>query len=507
MDEAMKVTALELQGVSKTFGGEKALDDVSLRLEAGEVRALVGQNGSGKSTLVKILTGYHAPDQGARIQVWGEELSLPIDAPQHHGIAVIHQDLGLCEELTVTENFGVGSSYGVGKGRPVRWRGERRRCRELCERFGVDISPDALVVGLSPSQRAMLAIVRAIRQLDDAGDQQLFILDEPTTYLAREAAVQVTDLIRRVADAGAAALFVSHRLAEVKRVSDRISVLRDGKLVDTVESDASTEASILELMLGRSIGDFYPAKVEGMRGEEVLQVENLSGNRVESVSFAARRGEILGVTGLVGMGHDELPYLIVERSRRHGGTAVIDGTEVGSPAEAIGAGAGLVPANRLRDSVWAEATAAENMTIASLPSYTNGGRIDYAAERHDVAELVRRFQVQPPRPQQPVTSFSGGNQQKIVLAKWLKMDPTVLLLHEPTQGVDAGARKAVLELVCECARQGASVVIFSADYEQLDHLCTRVLVLQHGSISATLEGDDLNEANIVRACQGLAVAA
>jgi ribose transport system ATP-binding protein len=503
----MKRNALELQGVSKTFGGEKALDDVSLQLEAGEVRALVGQNGSGKSTLVKILTGYHAPDPGAHITFWGEELPLPVDAPQKHGIAVIHQDLGLCEELTVTENFGAGSSYGVGKGRPVNWRAERRRCRELCERFGVEIAPDALVVGLSPSERAMLAIVRALRQLEDAGDQQLFILDEPTTYLAREAAVQVTDLIRRVADAGAAALFVSHRLAEVKRVSDNISVLRDGRLVDTVTAADSTEASILELMLGRSIGDFYPAKVEGRQGEEVLRVEDLEGDRVEGVSFAGRRGEILGITGLVGMGHDELPYLIVERARRSAGTATVDGTEIGSPAEAIAAGAGLVPANRLRDSVWSEATAAENMTISSLPDYTKGGRIDYGAERNDVLGLIKRFQVQPARATLPVASFSGGNQQKIVLAKWLKMNPTVLLLHEPTQGVDAGARKAVLELVCESARQGAAVVIFSADYEQLDHLCTRVLVLQHGQISATLEGDDLNETNIVRACQGLAVAA
>ncbi len=496
--------ALSLERVSKTFSGTTVLDEVSMELAPGEVRALVGQNGSGKSTLVKILTGFHAADDGATVCCWGEELELPITSPQSHGIAVIHQDLGLCEELTVVENFGVGSRYGAAPGRPVRWSAERRRCRELCERFEVDLDTETLVAELDPSHRAMLAIVRAVRQLEDGGDRQLFILDEPTTYLTKHAAEGVTDLIRRVANAGAAALFVSHRLAEVTKISDKISVLRDGRLVATVEASGATQAGLLELMLGRSIGDFYPPKPPESSGEVALSVSALSGEQVEEAGFEVSRGEILGVTGLVGMGQDELPYLIVDRHRRSGGVAEVAGQgEIGSPAGAIAAGVALVPANRQRESVWMEATAAENMTIASLSEYTRGGRIRYGEEGNDVLNLMRRFQVSPAAPTRPVGTFSGGNQQKIVLAKWLKMQPKVLLLHEPTQGVDAGARKSVLEMVGDSAREGAGVVIFSADYEQLERLCHRVLVLRHGRIGTELSGAELTEANIVRACQGM----
>jgi ribose transport system ATP-binding protein len=500
--------ALSLEHVSKTFTATKVLDDVSMDLAPGEVRALVGANGSGKSTLVKILTGYHAPDAGARIRFWGEELEFPLASPQSHGIAVIHQDLGLCEELTVVENFGVGSRYGANRRRPVHWAAERRRCRELCERFEVRLSSDALVTGLDPSERAMLAIIRAVRQLEDGGKRQLFILDEPTTYLTRHAAEQVTDLIRRVADAGAAALFVSHRLAEVTKISDQISILRDGRLVDTVKASTSTQASLLELMLGRSIGDFYPPKLKSTAGEVVFAADGLVGEQVEDISFEVARGEILGITGLVGMGQDELPYLIVEGRRRQGGTALVAGTEqIETPAEAIAAGVALVPANRQRQSVWIEATAVENMTIASLDGYIRGGRIRHREEVSDVTNLMKRFQVSPVAPNRPVSTYSGGNQQKIVLAKWLKMKPRVLLLHEPTQGVDAGARKAVLEMVGQSARAGAGVVIFSADYEQLDHLCQRVLILRHGRIATSLSGAEVSEPNIVRACQGLTEAA
>jgi ribose transport system ATP-binding protein len=497
-----------LEHVSKTFAGVTVLSDVSLELAPGEVRALVGQNGSGKSTLVKVLTGYHAPDEGARLRFWGEELAFPLGSPQEHGIAVIHQDLALVESMTVLENFGISSRYGAGRGHPVSWSAEQDRCRELCERFEVKLSPDVLVAELDPSERAMLAIIRAVRQLEDGGTRQLFILDEPTTYLTSHAAEQVTDLIRRVADAGAAALFVSHRLAEVTRISDQISVLRDGHLVDTVVAKDATEASLLELMLGRSIGDFYPPKLSERPGETVLTVDSMVGEQIEDTSFVVRRGEILGITGLVGMGQDELPYLIVDRHRRHGGTAsVADGHEINSPAEAIAAGVALVPANRQRESIWIDATATENMTIASLGEYVRGGRIRYAEETADVLGLMQRFQVMPTAPSRPVGTFSGGNQQKIVLAKWLKLGPSVLLLHEPTQGVDAGARKSVLEMVCDSARNGAGVIIFSADYEQLDHLCQRVLVLRHGNIAHSLSGAEVSEANIVRACHGLVEAA
>lgn len=497
--------ALEVRSVSKRFGGVHALVDVDLQLRRGEILGLVGENGSGKSTLVKVLSGYHTPERGAAGEVFGRPLSFPVNNPGELGIAVIHQDLALVDEMTVVENLGVSSGYAASGLRPVRWRRERSRSVELLERFGVDVDPGARVGDLAPAERASVAIVRATRELSSYAHQHILILDEPTSYLTGAEAERVMRVMRTVAESGSSVIFISHHLHEVVEVADRVVVLRDGRVVADVDAATTTEARIIAHMLGRELGDFYPARLDPAGTSDVAMVaEGITGQIVEDLSFELRHGEILGVTGLAGMGQQELPYLLTGvQTPRSGIARRGDGRLMGrSPAASLRAGVVLVPGNRQRDGVWLDATAAENISLPVLREYYRRGWLYGREESTRAKGLMQMFRVQPPMAEQKVSNFSGGNQQKIVLAKWLQGEPDVLLLDEPTQGVDAGARKEILEIVRAATEAGAGVAIFSSDLEQLANVCTRVLVLWRGRAAAELVGDEINEDSLLQACQG-----
>lgn len=497
--------ALDVRSVSKRFGGVHALVDVDLKLRRGEILGLVGENGSGKSTLVKVLSGYHAPERGAAGEVFGRPLSFPVNNPGELGIAVIHQDLALVDEMTVVENLGVSSGYAASGLRPVRWRRERSRSVELLERFGVEVDPGARVGDLAPAERASVAIVRATRELSSHAHQHILILDEPTSYLTGAEAERVMRVMRTVAESGSSVIFISHHLHEVVEVADRVVVLRDGHVVADMDAATTTEARIIAHMLGRELGDFYPARLDPAGTSDLAMVaEGMTGEIVEDLSFELRHGEILGITGLAGMGQQELPYLLTGVQTPAGGVARRgDGRVLGrSPAATLRAGVVMVPGNRQRDGVWLDATAAENISLPVLREYYRRGWLNGREESTKAKGLMQMFRVQPPIADQKVANFSGGNQQKIVLAKWLQGEPDVLLLDEPTQGVDAGARKEILEIVRAATEAGAGVAIFSSDLEQLANVCTRVLVLWRGRASAELVGDEINEDALLRACQG-----
>lgn len=497
--------ALEVRSVSKRFGGVHALVDVDLQLRRGEILGLVGENGSGKSTLVKVLSGYHTPERGAAGAVFGRPLSFPVNNPGELGIAVIHQDLALVDEMTVVENLGVSSGYAASGLRPVRWRRERSRSVELLERFGVDVDPGARVGDLAPAERASVAIVRATRELSSHAHQHILILDEPTSYLTGAEAERVMRVMRTVAESGSSVIFISHHLHEVVEVADRVVVLRDGRVVADVDAATTTEARIIAHMLGRELGDFYPARLDPAGTSDVAMVaEGMTGQIVEDLSFELRHGEILGVTGLAGMGQQELPYLLTGvQTPRSGVARRGDGRLMGrSPAASLRAGVVMVPGNRQRDGVWLDATAAENISLPVLREYYRRGWLYGREESTRAKGLMQMFRVQPPMAEQKVSNFSGGNQQKIVLAKWLQGEPDVLLLDEPTQGVDAGARKEILEIVRAATEAGAGVAIFSSDLEQLANVCTRVLVLWRGRAAAELVGDEISEDSLLQACQG-----
>lgn len=500
----------------KAYGGARALDGLDLHVAAGEVHALLGQNGCGKSTLVKALTGVHSPDTGTAA-VFGRELTYPVTAPHTHGIAVIHQDIGLVDQMTVLENLGVNAGYGTRLLGPVSTRREKRVYADLMERLGMTLPFDVLVADLAPAERSLLAVVRAMRLLEaHEGDGQLFILDEPTAALSGGEAEKLLALMRRMAELGAGVVFISHRLAEVMAVCDTMTVMRGGRAVTSSPIAQTTREDIVAAMLGRRMEDFFPGPpAEPLRSgvasaKARLVVDGVSGNVVSDVTFTVHAGEVVGITGLAGMGQEELPGLIAGVSAPKAGYTSVDGMRLRSrsPREAIDAGVALVPGNRLRDGCWIAGSAAENLTLPVLTRFSHPWGIDSTAEfTHARARMVE-VGTRPDDPTLPMAAFSGGNQQKVVFAKWLQTGPGVLLLDEPTQGVDPGAAHDLLEDVVQTAEAGSAVVVFSGDHEQLAAICHRVLVLHHGRLVAeiTRASGDLNEAALLHACETPAAA-
>jgi len=498
----------------KSYGGARALDGLDLTVAAGEVHALLGQNGCGKSTLVKALTGVHSPDAGTAT-VFGRELTFPVTAPHTHGIAVIHQDIGLVDSMTVLENLGVNAGYGTRLLGSVSTRREKAVYGDLMGRLGITLPFDEVVSRLSPAERSLLAVVRAVRLLEGAsgGDVsgQLFILDEPTAALSGGEAERLLALMRRMADLGAGVVFISHRLAEVMSVCDGTTVVRAGRAVASAPVASTTRADIVAAMLGRRMEDFFPdpppepvrAGVASARTR--LVVDGLSGEVVDDVTFTVHAGEVVGVTGLAGMGQEELPRLISGASTPSAGWTSIDGERQppGSPRATIAAGLAMVPGNRLRDGCWVAGSAAENLTLPVLDRFSRPWGIDSRAELTHATARMRQVGTFPADPELPMAAFSGGNQQKVVFAKWLQNAPGVLLLDEPTQGVDPGAAHDLLTDVMRTAAAGTAVVVFSGDHEQLAATCHRVLVLQHGRLVAevTRASGELTEANLLHACE------
>jgi ribose transport system ATP-binding protein len=484
--------ALSLVNVSKTFDGVRVLRDVTIQIEPGEIHGLVGENGSGKSTLVKILGGLHAPDRGAELWMSNRQVQFPVRQPQTHGLAIIHQDLGLAELMSVADNIGISSGFNRGPMTRISRKSEAEIVEQLSRRFGVTLNPQELVRNLPPAERSVVAILRAMRQLGDGKGGQIIILDEPTAALPRGESVALLKLLRRMAENGVAVLYVSHRMQEVLSACDRISVLRSGELITTRESSSLSESRIVELMLGYDLGEFYPEKHIVKSGTVALEVQNLRGSQVRDVSFKAHHHEILGVTGLAGMGQDELPYLIAGGRQRAGGSVRFNDTEIsGQPRPTRALGIELVPGNRQRDAVWMGASAAENLTLPFLHRHWRHGLLQLREERAFTLEKLTRYSVRPRQPGLEIARFSGGNQQKIVLARAMHKDPEVLLLHEPTQGVDAGAKKEILDLLRQAANRGSAVVIFSSDIEEIAQVCHRVLIMSYGSV-ATVLGAEAN---------------
>lgn len=485
MAPSFEGSGVSVHRLSKRFGGVQALDDISFEIQPGEIVGLCGENGSGKSTLIKILTKVYTADSG----------TVAVDR-----VAVVHQDLGLVDSLPVRDNISVGVKYGTPTLLPIRFRREDDRTRAVLRDLDVQLDLDVLVSELTSSERAIVAIVRAIRSLQ--GQCDLLILDEPTAYLSANEAEIVLNLIRRVSATGTAVIFVSHRLHEIALVAERVMVVRDGKLVAEISAQEASPDAIVTAMLGRPLERFYPPRPSLTSDEVSLRVDHLRGGSVRDFSFEARRGEILGITGLTGMGQEDLAYLITGASPRESGTVSLSSGEVpaANPRGLLQQGIVLVPANRQRDGAWLEATASENISLPVLGNYFQAFFLRQRAEIRDATTLMAQYKTRPSQADLPVAAFSGGNQQKIVLSKWLRNKPTILLLDEPTQGVDAGARHDILETVMGMAAEGATVIMFSSDYEQLAQCCHRILVCRFGTLSATLpEGS--SEFDIGVACQ------
>jgi ribose transport system ATP-binding protein len=491
---------LELRGLTKSFAGVRVLSSVDLAVRAGEVHALIGQNGSGKSTLIKIVSGYHAPDSG-EVLMRGAPVSLPIKPGEaaRLGLRFLHQDVGVVRTMTVLENLRVGRFQTTRYGR-LRWGAERRAAQAILAEVGLDVDPDMAVRDVPVAERALIGFARAIQEMDHERGEVL-ILDEPTAFLPSPSVQKIFAAIREVARRGSAVIFVSHRLDEVMRIADRATILRDGQLVETVETARTNQRKLVTAMLGRELNRLYPTR-ELVKGRRVLAADNLSGRTARGVSLAIHAGEIVGLTGLLGMGHDEVPYLLFGAQAATGGAVACDDKTLRdlAPRQAVEAGIAFLPADRQRQSGVPKATLLENLSMTNGARFVRHGRLRHGAERSALQALLEQFDVRPPDPDRLLATLSGGNQQKALLGKWLQTHPRVLLMHEPTQGVDIGSRKQILQIIADVAAKGAGVLVASAEYEELANLCHRVLIFRHGRIVRELSGDDLTETRIAEQC-------
>jgi ribose transport system ATP-binding protein len=495
------VEAVRLENMTKSFAGVTVLDGVSFDIAPGEIHGLIGENGSGKSTLVKVLAGVHEPDEGSALHLWGRATSFPV-RPDSHGIAVIHQDLALCDDMSVAENIGITSRFDTRILAPYSKRREARIVDELSREFGLALRPHAKVGELQPAERAVVAILRAMRTMRRNNEHQLFVLDEPTAALPHTESERLLAMLRTLAKSGAAVLFISHRLHEVLTICDRVSVLRSGEHIGTVEAANVTDSDLVSMMLGYDLGAFYPERSDPGPRTPSFAVDGISGGTVSDVSFDVAKGEILGVTGLAGMGQDDLPYLIAGYLPRVGEVSV-DGAAVKPNVRAsVTAGIAVVPGNRTRDSLWMGGSAVENLTLPFLDRFRRTGVLSKKREARFCREEMEHFDVRPRQATHVISSFSGGNQQKVVLARWLHMEPKVLLLHEPTQGVDAGAKKELFSLIRKAAEGGAAIAMFSSDLEEIANMCDRVLIMRHGVVDVELTHGELSEDRLISASQG-----
>jgi ribose transport system ATP-binding protein len=496
---------LALRNLSKSFGGTRALRGVGLNVLPGEVHGLLGENGSGKSTLIKTLAGFHEPDEG-ELEIDGEPVRLPLAPGQFRGLglAFVHQQLGLVESLSVLENLRVAEIVSSRSRLRISWRRERARARETFARYGLRLNPAAKVGDLKPVERALLAIVRAIEEIRAVGrGHGVLILDEPTVFLPKEGIERLFGLVREAAAAGASILFVSHDLDEVREITDRVTVLRDGAVVGTVATRETSEAAFVEMIVGRRLAALADVAHVDLSEQRVgVSVDGLTGASVNDVSFRMHEGEVVGLTGLIGSGFDEVPYLLFGARPAAAGRLTLDSRtyELGrlTPPAAIDAGIALIPADRPNDGSIGSLPVDENVALPVLDRYFNRVILDRRRMRRATGALMREFDVRPPDPALPYGALSGGNQQKALLAKWFQTDPRLLLLDEPTQGVDVGARLQIYELIRATARErGVNVLCASSDYEQLASLCDRVIVFGRGRVWRQLVGPEITKDRIV----------
>jgi ribose transport system ATP-binding protein len=502
--------AVAVRRISKRFGGVQALNDVSIVVQRGEVHGLLGENGSGKSTLVNVLAGYHAPEPGGELEIDGRTVDLPLRPAQvgERGLAFVHQDLGLIPSLSVTENLRI-AELAVATSPFISWARERRLAQAVLDRLGLEVDPAAIVADLPLVQRAQVAIARAVGGLTafrSGASGGLLVLDEAAAYLPRSERHRLFALVREVAAAGTAVLFVTHDLDEALALTDRITVLREGRNVATVDTRDVDAGRLIELIVGVAIASAAAAPTTPASSASAAgaTITGLSGAVVRDVSFAVGAGEVVGLTGLVGSGFDEIPYLLFGALPARGGRLalgrVFDVVDM-SPARALAAGIALVPGDRARDGGVPSLSVGANVTLPVLDRYASRHGLDRREMDRDAAALLSRHDVRPADPSVLLGELSGGNQQKALLAKWIDAGPRLLLLDEPTRGVDLGARARIAATLAALAHDGVATLCASSDHHELALLCHRVLVFGEGTICRELAGVELTPARIAERSQ------
>ena len=491
---------LRMDSIIKTFPGVKALQGVSLSVAHGEVHALLGENGAGKSTLMKILAGAYRKS-GGTIVLEGE--TVDIRNPEHArdlGIAIVYQELSILPHLSVAENIFLGRlPRRRGLSWLVDWRACYAQCRELLDRIGLDLDPRTRGSSLKVAEQQLLEIAKAI-----SNNAKLVVMDEPTTSLTPREARALFTIVNSLREQGVSIIYISHRLVEVKELCDRATVMRDGRLVGTVDVRDTEIKTWVSMMVGRPLDQLFP-KQAVTRGAETLRVSNLSTNKLKGVSFSAYKGEILGIAGLVGSGRTELARAIFGADPIVSGTVTIEGKSVAikSPREAIRHGLALVPEDRKQQGAILPMSVKENITLANLRGVSHAGQINPVQEGRTAADYVRSMRIVTPGVNQRFVNLSGGNQQKVVIAKWLFSDSRVLIIDEPTRGIDVGAKAEIYTLLQKLVADQNTILMISSELPELIGMSDRILVMHEGRLAGELGPHDFTEEKILTIASGL----
>ncbi len=491
---------LEVIGVSKRYGGVQALREVQFDVRPGEVHALVGENGAGKTTLINILGGIVPRDSG-RVLFRGEEVVFATPAEsQRAGIAIIHQELATIPALSVMENVYMGRMEA--RGGWINWRGMEEATRKVTDLVGLDVPPRTTVGNLTISQRQLVEIAKAL-----AADARLIIMDEPNSSLTERETERLFEVIRWLKQQGVAIIYVSHRIEEVLRIADRITAFRDGRYVGTIDRAEASISKIISMMVGRELANVTRRTPTNIGGP-LLEVRNLSRQGkpdLQNISFTLRQGEILGFAGLVGAGRSETARAIFGADRFETGEILLNGRPVRfrSPKEAVAHGIGMVPEERKRLALFMNMPVRYNIGMASLPARSPSGLVRHAEQRKLAEKFVRKLSIKLSSIDAPVKSLSGGNQQKTVLARWLATEPRVLILDEPTHGVDVGAKADIYQLMRDLAADGIGIILISSELPEILTMSDRIVVMHEGRITGILDGQTATEDQVMAYATGM----
>ncbi len=488
----MDNNVLVLRHITKKFAGVTALDDVSFTIKEGEVRALVGENGAGKSTLIKVITGAHEPDAG---EIWYKDRQIQRNTPslsKQLGISVIYQELNLIPQLTVAENlyFGRELKKGLLLDRKKMLEETRRKIAEM----GVDIDPMAKVRELTIAQQQIVEIIKAVSE-----DIHFLIMDEPTAPLTTNEIEKIFDIILRLKEREISILYISHRLDEIFNISDTVTILRDGKHIQTMNTSDADRGTLIKLMVGREVSNDYPARQTEI-GSVVLEAEHITGKKTHDCSFQLHKGEILGLAGLVGAGRTELVRTLYGADRMLGGNVIVNGIQkqIKQTKDGINAGIGLITEDRKAQGLLLNKDIDFNITYASLRQICKMGVINRKKENELTKSHIRRLNIKCHSHCQISKTLSGGNQQKVVLAKWLSTNSDILVFDEPTRGIDVGAKREIYQIIRDLSEQGKAIIMISSEMVELIGMCDRVIVMRKGHIVGELSGKEITQESIMK---------
>ena len=492
---------LQMINVSKAFPGVKALEDVKLEAYSGEVLALLGENGAGKSTLMKILSGVYNKDAGSII-IQGSEVDIKgIKDAEQHGIAIIHQELSLLPNLSVWENIFLGNEGFNGISRRINKKQLKEKSESLLKDIGFSVDVDTLIKDLNVGEKQLIEIAKALSK-----NSKLIIMDEPTTALTDVETDNLFKVINKLKSENMGIVYISHRINEIFQICDRVTVLRDGKYIGEVKTKDITKDDLISMMVGRKLEEQFPYRKAPL-GKTILKVENLSyDEKVCNISFEAKSGEILGISGLMGSGRTEMAKTIFGEYKKSSGKITIDGEDVNinSPKDAIRHGICYLSEDRKNEGLILGMSVGSNMTLANLQKFENGAkRINKVEEGKVVQEYIKKLSIKTPSAEQLIKNLSGGNQQKVILAKWIMLAPKVLIIDEPTRGIDVGAKKEIYEVLNELKAMGKSIIMISSDMPEILGICDRVLVMHEGEISGELSREEASQEAIMKYAVGI----